>query len=481
MLSRGVSAVVFILLLPSCAMAIPCDWTVQNIPDTVPDVEGEALKWSVRTFCPNCSGEKEDLQIEYWIEDSEGNEVKELLSWIVSKAKTSRKSSKRSFTLNEPGTYTVISRISEISCDDFNESNDIAEFTLTINGTEEELENETVPEEEIGGSCEPGIDIRSVSGGRFGNYAIAWVDICPNEKHEGDARLTAYVSSSPKVSTDTEENRITSKFCDKDTAVTLDLESGLMRTVGIPILLERDCDKKRELGEHIITARTCIDDGNWKYSSFKTTGELNITGWNDETCEKEEVIVEKNVTVYKEIQGNCSVAPEQKPALTNGKPYSIELLGVPDNTTANETIAFTVNISTLIPGRFELRSYIFGSKGCASLGNVSGEWTPGWHESLDRIDFNESGSKSVMMYNRLFRDADGEYQLRLRVMGPDDKEKKLTKRLTVHPIKEDVSLNETEEEIITEIIETVETEQAPIRAPGALDGLRLFLRRLFGM
>jgi len=112
-----------------------CDWSVEILLD---DIIFEDLEFKIKPIKLNGDG-KVNLSVDKWIEDSDGEIVKEYSSWFVENSVNYKTSSSYSPSLDEGDAYFIKANITNISCVDSNLSNNLVSSMIFIVEDEESI------------------------------------------------------------------------------------------------------------------------------------------------------------------------------------------------------------------------------------------------------------------------------------------------------------------------------------------------------
>ncbi len=222
-------------------------------------------------------------------------------------------------------------------------------------------------------------------------------------------RLRFVCYASPKsVLADLGGTKINSDFCNKNTAIQLNTESGKNYDIFIPVFAYPNCDNYYDAGEYAGYCRICKYDSNenkWSYysSSSKYRKEFTINIYGQNAC-----LVN---TIYE--SSGCSDEDNTASSKTTGG-YIFENVVAPKTAKRNEKInvSFILKNTASTKKTCKVKSYIYLSQKTANVG--------GWSPNEIEAELNAYESKYIVLENTIKSDIDERnYNYRLRATDSD--------------------------------------------------------------
>jgi len=351
-----------------------CDWMLSVI---INNTVSDDPEWQIRASKLEGDG-KANLTIKHWIEDYEGNTVKTYSDINVENALTQKTSSTYSPSLNKGQGYFIKANMTNISCNDKDNSNNFLSLLIFV------------PGEQGTYSLNSSIDILDITpdSAEFGEIVKVKINV-----YRGDTlkyAVYAYIENDDekKVS-----EQSTMHFKDKFTNYTLT----------VPIQLKPNCDKDYDDGEHNI-----IIEG----LNIIKTAEIDIEGTTSSLCEDSSSSSTSSSYSSKGFNYNL----EEKPVkIEPGKEFEIK-----------------VNIENKDKKNHEMDiwSYIYRGSKCYS----------GHRQDNLKTIYLPAQSSKIIALNNLIEDAEpGDYKLKIKMKRDDYKtEKEITETIEVIKAKTEI-------------------------------------------
>ncbi|MFH1721733.1 MAG: hypothetical protein ABH950_03915 [Candidatus Altiarchaeota archaeon] len=131
---------------------IPCEWDVEIQKEKDDFAIKEPVSWKFKVNCTNCTGLPENLIVSYWVKDETGEIIKEKKNWSGLNIQGEETSTKRTWTPQQSGNYTLNAEIVSISCRDEIQLNNKAYEEISVlfkNSNQRCAINLTIPQDTI--------------------------------------------------------------------------------------------------------------------------------------------------------------------------------------------------------------------------------------------------------------------------------------------------------------------------------------------
>ncbi|MCK5176523.1 MAG: hypothetical protein KAQ92_02245 [Candidatus Aenigmarchaeota archaeon] len=219
-------------------------------------------------------------------------------------------------------------------------------------------------------------------------------------------RFVCYAS--PKsVLSDLDGIKISSDFCNKNTATQINTESGENYDIFIPIFSYPNCDNYYDAGEYKGYCRICkydLNENKWSYysssSKYRREFTINING--------------QNACALNTITESCSCSDNNEVSSKTKGDYIFENVVAPKTAKRNEKIDISFILKNTVSTKktCKVRSYIYLSQKTANIG--------GWSPNEKQVELNAYESKYIVLDNTIKPNInEGTYNYRLRVIDSD--------------------------------------------------------------
>jgi len=235
----------------------------------------------------------------------------------------------------------------------------------------------------------------------FNSFSIAHT-VFSSGNYNQDFKFVCY-GYPKKVLADLNGAKITSDFCNKNTAILINAQRNKTYNIFIPVFAYPNCDEYYSMGQYSGYCRLCKynpNENKWEYysshSNYKSEFTININGQNE--CQTK-IITQSS---------GCSENYEES-AQANSQ-YIFEKVIAPQLAKRNEkiNISFTLKNTESKTKICTVKSYIYLLQKTANIG--------GWSPNEKEISLEAYESKKIILENTIKEDIEeGLYNYRIRI------------------------------------------------------------------